>query len=442
MSIATTSSVGISGGLKQYYQRVREDVFPLLTPAFAQLTRMKRGGPRNMQWGGEGAVWNVVLGDPTGQTFSANGFLPRSNFRPSLKASSGVARGYVRQQFDYLTVTATRNNQAAFISLREQLNEEVTMKYQLMLQEAFHGDPRGVKAVISNVVNQQTFDITSPYGISNGGQGALWLPRGAFIAIRNSTGATLRAGGPQEIATVALQTAPDTYRITFAAAFTGVTAGDIIVAATANDDGFNASPNGMNNILNRGNAFNTLHNIDASAAGNERWNSVRLTAGSDTARGDQITESDFHEIAMRIRARSGEDPFTSPNDFLIVTTPGLAKSYADSMIGQRQITMEQTRQLRGGYAAQAFWNNIPVIADNYMPIGSVYFLHLPTMGWLNAEDFGAVSYEDSGEFRFIQDRDAFETSDKIYYNIITTKRNAHALVTGFTEPFRYTPLAI
>lgn len=441
MSIATTSDVGIAGGLKQYYQRVREDVFPLITPMWAQFTKMKRGGPRNMQWGGEGAVFNVVNGDPVGQTFSSQGFLPRSNFRRSVKATVGISRGYVRQQFDMLTVTATRNSQAAFISLGQQIDEEVRLKSQLMIQEAAHGDPRGIKAVISNVVSQSQFDITSPYGITNGGQGALWVAVGGLYAIRNSTGATLRAGGPQVVSAIALQTAPDTYRVTFPAAFTGVVAGDIIVGATANDDAFNSYPNGLTNILNRGGNFASLHGIDSSVAGNERWNTVRMVAGTDTARADQMTESDFHEIALRIKARSGEDPFTNPDDFVIVTTPGIAKSYVESIVGQRQVSLQEMKKLNGGYAAQGSWNGVPILADNYCPVGTVYFLHKPTIGWLDAEDFGQVVYEDSDAWRFVADRDAYETSFKIYYNILTTKRNAHAIVTGFTEAFRYSPLA-
>jgi hypothetical protein len=441
MSIATTTDVGIAGGLKQYYQRVREDVFPLITPMWAQFTKMKKGGPRNMQWGGEGAVFNVVNGDPVGQTFSAQGFLPRSNFRRSAKATVGISRGYVRQQFDMLTVTATRNNQAAFISLGQQIDEEVRLKSQLMIQEAAHGDPRGVKAIVSNVVNQSTIDIVSPYGIVNGGQGALWVAVGGLYAFRSSNGAVLRAGGPQVCATIALQVAPDTYRITFPANFTGVVAGDVIVGATANDDAFGAYPNGLTNILNRGAAFNNLHGIDPSVAGGERWNTTRMVAGTDTARADQMTESDFHEIAMRIKARSGEDPFTSPDEFCIITTPGIAKSYAESMIGQRTVSLGEMKKLNGGYSAQGQWNGVPIIGDNYCPVGTVYFIHKPTLGWLDAEDFGQITYEDSDAWRFVSDRDAYETSFKIYYNILTTKRNAHAIVTGFAESFRYSPLA-
>jgi hypothetical protein len=441
MSIATTTDVGIAGGLKQYYQRVREDVFPLLTPLFAQLTKMKRGGPRNMQWGGEGAVFNVVTADPIGQTMSAGGFLPRSNFRRSVKATVGVSRGYIRQQFDALTVTATKSSQAAFISLSQQIDEEVRLKSQLMIQENAHGDPRGIKAVVSNVVDQRTFDITSPYGITGGGQGALWVGVGGFYAVRSSDGATLRAGGPQVCSSVTLQTAPDTFRIVFPVNFTSVTSGDVIIAATASDDAYGAHTNGLTNILNRGGNFNSLHGIDASVAGNGRWNSTRMVAGTDTARLDQITESDFHEVALRVKARSGQDPFSNPDEFLIVTTPGLAKSYRESMIGQRVVSLSESRKLNGGYAAQAAWNGVPIIEDNYCPVGTVYFLHLPSIGWLNGEDFGAVQYEESDAWRFVADRDAYETSMKIYYNILTTMRGAHAIITGFTESFRYSPLA-
>jgi hypothetical protein len=103
--------------------------------------------------------------------------------------------------------------------------------------------------------------------------------------------------------------------------------------------------------------------------------------------------------------------------------------------------MGEMKKLNGGYAAQGQWNGVPIVADNYCPVGTVYFIHTPTLGWLDAEDFGQITYEDSDAWRFVADRDAYETSFKIYYNILTTKRNAHAIVTGFSESFRYSPLA-
>lgn len=84
MSILTVGTPSLQGNLKLYYQKVREDVFPLITPLFAQFQKLKAGGPRNMRWGGKGAVFDVVVSDPVPGTFSADGWLPEATDRKSV----------------------------------------------------------------------------------------------------------------------------------------------------------------------------------------------------------------------------------------------------------------------------------------------------------------------------------------------------------------------
>jgi hypothetical protein len=441
MAIALHNDTTFDGNLKLYYQKYREDVFPLQTPLFAQFQKFKSGGPRNMRWGGKGAVFDVVLGDPTGWHWSDTGRLPESAFRDERQGTVQVKRMYIRQQFDKLAVTGTGNKAAAYVTLAQKIDEEVRAKFRLGVQEGLHGDGRGVKAVVSNVHSTTQIDVTSPYGLAGGGQGALWLQVGSFIAVKSSNGATLR--GRRTITAITLQTAPDTYRVTLDAALSGGDAAqttDIIVSSSTADDSYNAVINGLINITNRGAAHNNLHDISAATWG--RWDAVRMTAGTDTPRPEQLLESDLVELMMRVAARSGKNAMQDSSEFVFVTTPGLKKSYVEAVQGQRQLTLQQTSvSLKGGYAATASCNGVPILDDPYCPVGTVYLLHLPSLGWVDAQDFGQVQYEGASAWRWVADRDAYETSSSIFFNTVTTMRNAHGSITGYTDVFRYSPIA-
>lgn len=438
MAILLNSDTAFEGNLKSYYQKVREDVFPVITPLFAQFQKFKSGGPRNMRWGGKGAVFDVVVADPTGWHWSDTGRLPESNFRDEVQGTVQVKRMYIRQQFDKLAVTATGNKAAAYVTLAQKIDEEVRAKFRLGVQEGLHGNGTGVKATVVNVASQTSIDVENPYGVTGAGQGALWIQKNASVEVLSSDGATSR--GKTKVTAVALQSGKDRYRLTLSPTLTGCEAGDIIVSASTADNSFNAVINGLINLTNRGGSYANLHGISASTWG--RWDAVRMTAGTDTPRAEQLLESDLVELMMRVASKSGKNAMQDPEEFIIVTTPGLKKSFVESVQGQRQLTLAQTsKTLNGGYAVNATCNGVPILDDPYCPVGTVYLLHLPSVGWVDAQDFGQVEYEGASAWRWVADRDAYETSSSIFFNVATTARNAHGSITGYTDAFRYSPLA-
>ena len=438
MAILNITDSAFDGNLKNYYQKVREDVFPVITPLFAQFQKIKPGGPRNMRWGGKGALFDVVVADPTGWHWSDTGRLPESNFRDEVQGLVGVKRMYIRQQFDKLAVTGTGNKNAAYVTLAQKIDEEVRAKFKLGVQEGLHGNGTGTKAVITNVVSTTVFDVANPYGITGGGQGALWLQQNGQIAAVDATGVTER--GKAKISTIALQSGTDTYRVTLAVAIAGLTATDLIVSASLSDNSYGAVINGLINLTDRGSAYASLHNITRATWA--RWTSTKMVAGTDTPRAEQLLESDLVELMMRVAAKSGENAMQDAEQFIFVTTPGLKKSYIESVQGQRQLTLAQTStKLNGGYATNASCNGVAILDDPYCPVGTVYLLHLPSLGWVDAQDFGQVEYEGASAWRWVADRDAYETSSSIFFNVATTKRNAHGSITGYTDAFRYSPLA-
>lgn len=451
-----TNTAGMQGALKNYYQKAREDIVPILTAFWAQIRKIKKGGPRNFRWGGLGYVWNVILGDYVGGNFSDNGWLPDSNYRGRVQATGGVKRFYVRQQFDRLTLAQMASADGSYDTLLEVINEEFQGKMALGIEEGLWGDGRGIKAIVSNVSTPTLVaDVKDPYGLANAGQGALWLQIGQRVSIRTSGGAQRATAGIANTTTITgitLQTSPDTYRVTFADAVTGLAATDFIVGATQNDDAWNASPNGMLNITNRAGTFDVLHGVSGasnatpggSPNGHPRWNCVRINAGNnETARPDQLTDPDLNDICLRVGARSGVIPFQDPKRWLIVTTPGLKMGYKASKVGHMQITQGQLRDLNGGYGYDCDYNGIPIIDDVYCPVGHVFLVDLESLGWADAEDgeWKAVAMDGMDDYRPIANRDGFETSKGMYYNVLASRRSAFGVIYGYSESQRYTPLA-
>src|SRR5438067_7158517 len=153
--IPQTTAFG--GALKNYYQRLVEDIVPILVPLWAQFQKIKRGGPRNMQWGGLGPVWNMVVGDVVGHSYSDAGFLPDSNFRGRVQCRDGIKRLYARKQFDRVMDAATANAMGSYESLLSAVDEEFQQHFALGLEEGLHGDGRGIKAIVTNVVDTTHF---------------------------------------------------------------------------------------------------------------------------------------------------------------------------------------------------------------------------------------------------------------------------------------------
>lgn len=451
----TPSTTSVQGMLKDYYTKVREDVVPVLVALWAQFQKIKQGGPRNFTWTGKGGVFDVVLGDYTGWNYSTAGYLGDSHYRGEVQGRFGIKRLYARQKFDRLQLAAMRRNDGSYLTLGQKIDEEFTGKMKLGIQEGLFGDGRGIKALITNVVDQNTVDVESPYGMAGAGQGALWLQAGLRISIRDgatpTTQRSFSGNAYTTISSITLQTAPDTYRLELSTTGASIAVGDFILASTAYDDAYNGTPNGLLNASNISGNFNSFLGISGasnatpggSPDGHPRWNTTRVDAGdSETLRPDQLTDSDLYDLCLQVASKTGQNPLMNPDKWLIVTTPGMKKGYKESKIGHVQMTLSEVKKLNGGWGYDAEYNSIPILDDVYCPLGTVFLLHLPSWGWVDAEEWGQVAMPDMDEFRWVQDADHFETSKGIYFETICTFRGTIGVIHGYDEGTRrYTPLA-
>lgn len=430
------SDAELSGLLKNVYAQFREKVQNQVTPLLAQLQKARAGGPRNLRWGGNNVYFDVVVGRASGATFSPGGYFPPDTTAREVQANVGVVRAYTTRQIDGLAFVGTQSKEAAFTTIVKKTMEEIKDASRLLMQQALHNKADGVVAIVSSYSSSPTVTVVvnSPYGVANAGQGALLISVGDNIAVIDPGGPTVR--GRAQVTAVSLS--GDNATLTLSAAISGTTASDQIVKATASDTSLNGAMNGLINITNRGGSYASLHNI--SAATYSIWDATRMVAGTDTPDANQPTESDIYDMIIRVANRSGKDAMLNPKDFLLMSTPGIAKKLMESMIGQRRFdASEFSTTIKGGYKAVTVCG-IPMVQDYYVPAGTIYMLHIPSLAWVDAKDWGFVEFEGAGPWRWLANRDAFETTYGWYGNLATLARNAHGTITGYTDTFRATHL--
>ena len=422
----------LTGLLKNVYSQFREKVQNLVTPLLAQLEKGRSGGPRNMRWGGNNVFFDVVTGRPAGATFSASGYFPPDTTATEVQANVGIVRAYTTRQVDGLAFVGTQSKDAAFTTIASKTMEEIKDASMLLMQQALHNKADGVVALIGTVTSTTVIIVSSPYGIASSGQGSLLLSVGDYIAVLDTSASDAVLG---RAAITAITNSGDNATLTIGTAITGMAATDKIVKATASDTSFNGAMNGLISITNRGNSYASLHNI--SNATYSIWDATRMTAGTDTPDATQPTESDIWDLIQKIAGRSGKDANVKPKDFLLMTTPGLAKKLMESMVAQRRFTAgEFGTTIKGGYKAIEICG-IPCVTDYYVPAGTIYLLHIPSLSWVDAKDWGFVEFEGAGPWRWLSGRDAFETTYGWYGNLACLARNAHGSITGYTDTARY-----
>jgi len=423
----------LTGLLKNVYSQFREKVQNLVTPLLAQLNKGKAGGPRNMRWGGNNVFFDVVVGRPAGATFSSAGYFPPDTTAQEVQGNVGVVRAYTTRQIDGLAFVGTQSKDAAFQTIAKKTMEEIKEASTLLMQQALHNKSDGIVALVGSVTSTTVIVVTSPYGVASAGQGSLLVSVGDYIAVLDTSSSDAVLGRSN---VSAISVSGDNSTLTLTTAIAGMAATDKLVKATASDTSFNGAMNGLINITNRAGSYASLHGITQATYG--IWDAIRMVAGTDTPDASQPTESDIWDLIQRIAGRSGKDAMLRPQDFLLMTTPGLGKKIIESMVGQRRFdSAEFSTTIKGGYKAVSVCG-IPLVQDYYVPAGTLYLIHIPSLSWVDAKDWGFVEFEGAGPWRWTQGRDAFETSYGWYGNLACLQRNSHGSITGYTDTARYT----
>src|SRR4029077_10924739 len=125
--------------------------------------------------------------------------------------------------------------------------------------------------------------------------------------------------------------------------------------------------NGLINITDRGGSYATLSGLSSATAA--IWDCVNMVAGTDTPDANTPTESDIWDLIKRTAGWSGKDAMLNPKEFLLMTTPGVAKKLMESFVGQRRFPAEGfDSEIKGGYRSIEICG-IPCFEDYYVPAG-------------------------------------------------------------------------
>lgn len=422
----------IAGLLMNVYEGVREKLVPISTPVLANIQKARAGGPRNFQWGGNGVRFNARVGRPVGMVASSSGYFPNHATALETQGLLDIKRMYVTREVDGLAVLGTQSKKAAYQSLVKKVIEEAKDAIELGMAEIVQGNGTGIKGLITAVGSTTSITVSSPYGVAGAGEGGLHLDVGMQIAVLDTSGADAVLG--RATITVAANSG-DSVVLTLGTAIPGMASTDKVVACTDSDTSYNAYPNGLINITNRGNAYTSLHGIDAATAGYSRWNSVRLTS-ADVIDVEVVSESDIFDLIHKIKGRSGKDAKSKPGEFLLVGTVGLEKKLVEQFYPSRNLTPQDFIEIKGGYKAVSIFG-LPFISDPMVPAGTIYLIHLPSLVWVDSKDWGEVRFQSAPAWRFIPGQDAFQYTFGAYLNLGTTNRAAHGSIVGYTDANRY-----
>lgn len=421
----------LTGDLKNLYTDIRQELVPIITPLVASMQKIGPGGGGRVQWGGNNLYFDVVVQAEANWSASATGQLPYSTDAAEVQGNVGIARFYVTRQFDNLAIVGTQSKQAAFISLREKITRAFAQTLQLGMEEMLNGNGTGVIAVIATAATTVSIAVNAPYGVSGAGPGGLWTLVNRYITVYDSTGVTNRGTAKISAVSNQLTSATGVATLTLATGISNMAATDILVTANLSGDSLNAYSNGLINLTNRGSAYTTLHAISGATYG--RWQPLRVTAGTTTGYSATPQEMDIWTLSQQLFATSGFNAQLNPKDYIIVTTIGIGKQLIQSVLGQRTTPLNgEKMKLPGGYDVDTI-QGIPLVMDPYCPLGTLYLLHLPSLNWVDAMDWSPVQYENSGAVRFVDGADAFNTSYKQYFNVMTRQRNALASIISYTD---------
>ncbi|HMO85508.1 MAG TPA: hypothetical protein PKC18_11385 [Lacipirellulaceae bacterium] len=325
------------------------------------------------------------------------------------------------------------SKEQAHIAMAKKILGELKDAAKLGMQEMIHGDGSMVKALVGTVHGQDDVTFVSPYGQVNTGQAGLMLHEGGHYAVLDADNSNAVLG---KFVAGAPANTGDACRITWTTGnIAGMAAGDKVVPCTDNDTAFDSGVQGAMKLLNWGGNYAALDGITHS-----RHDPRRLTAANHSYNGSTPVDMDLWRLFTAVGTFSGVHPQEKPNEFLAITTHGMLEHLANSFYGGRQWTMSEQVELKGGFKGVRVCG-VVVTPDSYTPAGAIELFHTPSLAYVDAKDWGAVEYQNSGTWNQIPNRDAYETSIGTYVNISAPRRNTHGLFTGFTDTLRYTHVA-
>jgi len=413
--------------LKNVYLPFRKKAFPVLTPLLAQV---KKAGPDRVTYAGNDLFFDVKVERRGGFISSAGGYFPTSKIAQEKQGRLSIARTYAQVAVDGLALKAAKGKRGAYISVAKKVVEDLMEQWTLEQNRILHGDSLGIRGLVqTDPSTGTTLVVDAPYGIASSGPGNLHLVKGDDIAIVDASDFTVHTKA-QLTTDASLSGDNATFTISTAAA-AGIAADDYVVTAVpaatnADDTSFAAEPHGIKSLVDVESNFVTFEGIS-----DNRWAAYKTTASA-------VDETSLMSFLNVIRARGGADWRRNPQSMLLLTTTGIWQAYGETMLGLRRFSAPEMK-LKGGFLGVGV-GNATLLDDPWAPRGRLYAIHTPDLLWVDLQDFGELSYEDSPTWQLSTTQDKYTATFGTYWNFGALMRNTHGVISSITDSTNYSPV--
>jgi hypothetical protein len=188
---------------------------------------------------------------------------------------------------------------------------------------------------------------------------------------------------------------------------------------TTPNNSFNKEIQGIQSIVTN---TGTLHGVNPSTV--PFWKSYVSNVGG------AISDSVLRDALDGIGFESGVD-LEGSMDFALISTRGIRRRYADTLIGLKQFNDVQSQNLRGGFKYLDFDGN-PWFVDDACPVSQVVGLSLKDFFWAQMSDWDWMD-QDGDVLKWESRRDRYVAVLYKYCQLGTTARNRHFRLTGVTD---------
>jgi hypothetical protein len=122
---------------------------------------------------------------------------------------------------------------------------------------------------------------------------------------------------------------------------------------------------------------------------------------------------------------------TAGNDFALVTTRGIRRRYADTLISVKRFTNADSVNLHGGFKTLQF-DEHPIFTDDQCDLGYLYGLNLKDFFWSQLSDWEWME-EDGKVLKWEARKDRYTAVLFKYCQLGMTRRNGSFKLTGITD---------
>lgn len=208
----------------------------------------------------------------------------------------------------------------------------------------------------------------------------------------------------------------------------GVTAGTHFPVRASSDSTIAVPNNSLNKEIQGLSSIvsdtGTLHGVNPATYA--FWKSyVKGTVGA-------VSDAVLRDLFDSVGFEGGTDPEGS--DFIVLTTRGIRRRYADTLTSVKRFNDAQALTLRGGFKVLEF-DGKPIFTDDQAPVSTIFGLSVPDLFWAELSDWDWME-EDGKVLKWESRKDRYIAVLFKYTQLGTTRRNAHGKLTGVTDDVR------